>query len=250
MIDEAKQDLAMQYVLGELDEQQSVRFQEELAHDEELERFVFEIHETVAEMALAPNLRTPPPRVLERVLEQIRPAESEKKVTDSSGVGGSAPAAGKIIRLNLNWVPWALAASLAIACAVLAVDRSRLGRKIIALQEQDALSQMKIATLTAQADAYAKVLAVVVWDPEKQQGILKMDQLARPAADRDYQLWIIDPSHAAPVSAGIIQVGEKGLTRAVFHPTQVIRSASQFAVSVERKGGAPAPQGPIILAGS
>ncbi|HEY5894697.1 MAG TPA: anti-sigma factor [Chthoniobacterales bacterium] len=247
MIDEARQDLATQYVLGELDVQQSSRFEEELGRDEELQRFVFEMHETVTGVALAANPQTPPPRVLDRVLDQIRPDAFEPRVDTRAEALSSAPAAGKIVRLNLRWVPWALAASLAIACAVLAVDRGRLGRKIIALQEQDVLSQMKIATLAAQADAYAKVLAVVVWDEEKQRGIVNLDRLERPAADRDYQLWVIDPSQAAPVSAGVLAVGEGGLTRAVFKPAQFVRSASKFAVSIERKGGAPAPEGPIIL---
>lgn len=247
MIDDAKQDRATQYVLGELDEQESARFQEELAHDDDLQRFISEMHETAAEMALAANPRTPRPQVLERILDQIRPDSADERL--GAGSAGIRPefVKRKVLRLSLNWLPWTLAASLAIACALLAIDRGRLGREITALREQDALSQMRIATLTAQAEAYAKVLAVVVWDEKKQRGIVTLDRLARPEANHDYQLWVIDPSRATPVSAGVVTVKDGGLTRAVFKPAQVIRSASKFAVSIERKGGAPSPEGPIIL---
>jgi anti-sigma-K factor RskA len=108
---------------------------------------------------------------------------------------------------------------------------------------------MRIATLNAQTEAYAKVLAVVVWDEDKQQGVVKLDQLARPAADRDYQLWMIDPNRVSPVSAGILSVDEDGLAQASFKPSKAIRSVNGFAVSIERKGGASVPEGPIILMG-
>ena len=94
-----------------------------------------------------------------------------------------------------------------------------------------------------------KALAVIVWDEEKQQGIVKLDQLARPAADRHYQLWMIDPNRASPESAGIVPVGEDGLAQASFKPSRAIRSVNGFAISIERKGGASAPEGPIILMG-
>lgn len=229
MIDEAKQDLATKYVLGELDETTAVAFATELAQDAELRRFVSELHETAAELALAAPSKTPPPELLGRLLDRVHGTRTQPAVRSSS------------------WLPWALAASLAVACSWFAFDRQRAEREIIALRTQDALSRMKIATLGAQAEAYAKVLAVVVWDEEKQRGVLELGQLARPAADRDYQLWVIDPSYPAPVSAGVVEIGTEGVTRASFQPAQPIRSASKFAVSVERKGGAAAPAGEIIL---
>jgi anti-sigma-K factor RskA len=235
MIDEAKQDLATRYVLGELDSRQSSDFCAELADNEELVRFVSDLHESFADIALAAPPQYPPPQVLDRILRHLREdVPAERTVLDS-----------KVIRPN--WVPWALAACLAIACTMLALERGRLHREVTVLREQDALSQMRIAMLNSQAEAYAKVLAVVVWDAEKQRGIVKLDQLTQPAADRDYQLWVIDPSRAAPVSAGILPVNDSGLTQAAFRPTQTVRAASKFAVSIERKGGASSPEGPVIL---
>jgi anti-sigma-K factor RskA len=235
MIDEAKQDLATRYVLGELDPRQSSDFSTELAENEELLHFVSDLQESFADIALAAAPQLPPPQVLNRILRHIR----------NEAPAGTTVVAAKVIRPN--WLPWALAACLAVSCAMLALERGRLRHEVTELREQDALSQMRIATLNSQAEAYAKVLAVIVWDEEKQRGIVKLDQLAQPAKDRDYQLWVIDPSRAAPVSAGVLSVNDSGLTQAAFQPSRTVRIASKFAVSIERKGGALAPEGPIIL---
>ena len=235
MIDEAKQDLATRYVLGELDSRQSSNFHTQLADDEELLHFVSDLHETFADIALAAPPRQPPSQVLDRILHHVREDIPVERTVDAVNV------------IRPNWVPWTLAACLAIACTVLALQGNRMRREVTALREQDALSKMRIATLNSQAEAYAKVLAVVVWDAEKQRGIVKLDQLPPPAADRDYQLWVIDPSHAAPISAGIVPISDGKLTQASFQPTRTVHDASKFAVSIQRKGGASAPEGQIIL---
>lgn len=235
MIDEAKQDLAARYALGELNDRQAASFRAELARDPQLDQFVSELQETFAEMALAADPKNPPPELLDRILDRVHHDATE----------GEPVVEAKVVRPN--WLPWALAACLAIACTLLSVELGNVRRENSALRTQDALSQMRIATLNAQTEAYAKVLAVVVWDAEKQRGIVKLDQLAQPAADRDYQLWMIDPNRAAPISAGVVSVDSNGIAQASFKPAQKIQSVSKFAVSIERKGGAPAPEGPIIL---
>ena len=60
---------------------------------------------------------------------------------------------------------------------------------------------------------------------------------------------VIDPKIAQPVSAGILAVPNDGLIRASFHPATPIESAAAFAISVEKAGGAPKPEGQIILVG-
>jgi len=238
MIDEAKQDLATRYVLGELNSASAAEFQMELDEDTELLQLVFELQETFAEVALEAVPQRPPPELFAQILLRLQ--------YDAPAVNPEIES--KIVRPN--WIPWALAACLAITCTLLFADRSRLHREVLALHQRDALSQMRIATLNAQTEAYEKVLAVVVWDEEKQRGVVKLDHLAVPAPDRDYQLWMIAPNQATPVSAGVISVDENRLTEAVFRPAHAVRSVSKFALSIERKGGAPAPEGPIILIGN
>jgi anti-sigma-K factor RskA len=232
MIDEATQDLATEFVLGELDAFRSARFQQMLDCDEELRRFVRELHEAAADLARSVPARTPPAALLGRILADIRrrPVHPPK--------------------VRAVWLPWAIAAAGAIVCIVLALDGARVRRESYALRQRDAFSQVRIASLQAQTDAYAKALAVILWDAEKQRGKLHFNQLGPPAADQDYQLWVIDASEAGPISAGVIAVNAEGIAESEFRPSKAVKAVSQFAVSLEKKGGAVAgPEGPIILAG-
>jgi anti-sigma-K factor RskA len=151
-------------------------------------------------------------------------------------------------------LPWALAAGFAITTAALWMERDQMRKEVSAL-EQDAkglrdrvaLSNVRIATLSAQVDAYAKASAVVIWDPEKQHGVIKLANLPPAESGKDYQLWVIGQKRA-PVSAGVVSVSAEGAARVDFKPGQPIK-ADQFAISVEPTGGVPEPTGPIILAG-
>ena len=108
---------------------------------------------------------------------------------------------------------------------------------------------MKIALLSAQVDAYAKTSAVIVWDPQKQRGVVKLANAPRPEPGKDYQLWVIDPKYPQPVSGGLVAVNAEGMARVTFEPTLPISKADKFAISVEPAGGVPKATGPIILLG-
>jgi anti-sigma-K factor RskA len=86
-----------------------------------------------------------------------------------------------------------------------------------------------------------------VWDVTGQKGVMLFANLPPLAADKDYQMWIIDPRYAAPVSAGIITAGSDEDLEVKFTPTREIAMADKFAVSVEQKGGSPTPLGQIVL---
>ncbi len=114
------------------------------------------------------------------------------------------------------------------------------------LQERSELAEMKVATLTSQIDA--SYLASIVWDKDAQKGVLHVRRLPETDTGKEYQLWVIDPTAAAPVSAGVFRVQPDGSATIDFAPTQPVSQATTFAVSVENTGGSPAPAGPIILA--
>ena len=87
------------------------------------------------------------------------------------------------------------------------------------------LAEIRIATLKAQVAAYETASAVVVWDKNQKNGVLQLDKLPPPAPGKDYQLWVIDPKIAQPVSAGVLAVPNDGLIRTSFHPATPIESA-------------------------
>jgi len=120
-----------------------------------------------------------------------------------------------------------------------------LTRKI---RSEGSLAQFKIAVLASMLGNSPQALAVAVWDPAKQEGVLSVSKLPAAARDRDYQLWVIDPQYPAPVSGGVFTVdAARGDARVNFRAERPVKSIAKFAVSVERKGGVPAPEGPIVL---
>jgi anti-sigma-K factor RskA len=123
------------------------------------------------------------------------------------------------------------------------VDSMR--REVADLKARDALSQIKIATLASMVKNAPQAMAVVAWDGGAQRGILKTVNMPAAHEDQDYQLWIIDPDYKQPVSAGVFDPG-KGTN---FEPAHPISKADKFAVSLEKKGGSPTPQGPVVLVG-
>jgi anti-sigma-K factor RskA len=257
MIDELKQDMLVQYLLNEVDSSTAEKIRTDLESDAELLAFVREMEDTFASMAYtAPPLEAPVG--LSRRIVQLE---------GNAPKGSSPEPRSKIIWLVL---PWALAACLAIACVVLSLERTRLQKEteragqelqtlqqknagieeeLASLQKKNVLAEVKIATLKAQVAAYETASAVVVWDVSQKNGLLQLDKLPPPAPGKDYQLWVIDPKIPKPVSAGVLAVPNDGLIRTSFHPVAPIESAAAFAISVEKTGGAPEPQGQIILVG-
>ena len=118
------------------------------------------------------------------------------------------------------------------------------------IQIQGDLAQFKIATLASLAGNSQQALAVAVWNPNTQQGVLSVAKLPALASDKDYQLWLIDPAYPAPVDGGVFTVDPAtGDARIKFTPNQRVNNASKFAVSLERKGGVKKAEGPILLLG-
>jgi anti-sigma-K factor RskA len=126
---------------------------------------------------------------------------------------------------------------------------TQLTTELQTLQQRNALAQMQIATLQSTVTEFQQGVAVVVWDSEKEQGILKLEKMPPIAADKDYQLWVVDPAKPKTVDAGIVRVDANGFARVEFKPVVDISEAAKFAVSIERKGGVPENEGPVILVG-
>jgi anti-sigma-K factor RskA len=243
-MDEAKEEMAVRYVLGGLPRSEEQQFRATLEQDRELREFTREIQEAFASLALAAPPVAPPMDLPARIVRE-NPHGTRRKVT------------------YLQFIPWALAACLAVICAVLAASRiqaernladlrvedARLQKELVDLRRQDLLSQVKIAMLQARMDAYARTRAVVVWDAAKKVGLVQFDDLPAPQPGKNYQLWVIDPKSPQPVSAGVVPPSESGLVRANFTPARPVEAASAFAVSIEKLGGSQTPQGQIILLG-
>lgn len=283
MIDENLQTQAALYALGALPAGEATAFRARLFDNPELAALVAEYEAAAAVLAgTAPKI-TPPSALRASILAEVRPGRIAVE---------SPPTA---------WLPWTLAACLAVACAWLWMGTQAGGQKIreltahierldsenrslqwqgntararvlemqarlealsnesatsakeietlrsaIAdLEKRNALAEMQVATLTSKLDG--SYLASIAWDKDSQEGVLHVRRLPPLAGNQDYQLWVVDPKYSSPVSAGIFKVQPDGSATLHFAPVQRITNATAFAITLERQGGVPKAEGPLIL---
>jgi anti-sigma-K factor RskA len=226
MINEDKQQQAIDYLLGELSASDAASFEHELNQDAELQTFTHEISETLGRIGGGGEPLAPPPFIPQRILQ----AEVRKVV-------------------RFPFVPWAVAACLAIGCMILAALWTSSRNEIAKLAQRDLLSRIRIAALQSQVDAYAKTSAIVVWNPDHQNGVLQFEQLPALPPNQDYQMWVIDPKQPQPVSAGLVPKSTDQERRVTFWPAKPVGASPKFAVSIEPAGGSSVPRGQIVLVG-
>ena len=230
-MNEQLEEQASLYALGLLDADEAAAFAQRMEADPELRALVDELDAAAAAVAHAAPARPLPPELRDRVLAEIR---STKTVA---------------FPRRSNWLPWALAACLALTSAYLAAERAGFRKRIARLEQRDVLSQVQIASLSSKLENAPNANAVVVWDEKKQRGVLKVTQLPRNEENRDYQLWLVDPRYKDPVDGGVFHVANDGTMSVPFKPASPVREAQAFAISLERKGGVTKAEGPIVLLG-
>jgi anti-sigma-K factor RskA len=139
---------------------------------------------------------------------------------------------------------------LAVFCGLLALDRVRLERELADIRGSDPLMQTTFYTLAPSAPAPADAKATVAWQPGRQSGVIRISNLPAAQPGKDYQLWAVDAEHKDPISAGIIRVDQNGVAQVRFKPVEKAEHVKAFAISLEREGGVPKKEGPILLVGT
>jgi len=237
MIAEEQQDRAALYVLGRLDAEAIAAFERALEKDPHLRELVHEFREAAATLALAAPQTEPPATLKARLLHEIagRAPESLQK--------------GQPFAVS-RWLPWAIAAALLIFCSLLLEDRQHLRRQLAEARNVDPLMRTKFVELNPANGAPANVRAMVAWEPDKQIGFIRIVGLPAAGSGKDYQLWAVDAEHKDPVSAGIVHVDQNGVAQMRFKPEVATRRVKAFALTLEREGGVPKAEGPILLLGN
>jgi anti-sigma-K factor RskA len=278
VIDEGMQEQAAAYALGALDADQANAFEGALRVDPELRALVRELRLVTEALAGTVPALEPPAAVKARLLLDIDQQwaggpKSTAAPPASAAPIGVHPAAPKV------WIPWAIAAALAVLSLAFLWQSSHLRSQLASqagqineltahaelaraesvdlratvgrLRESNRIASFRIAVLDSLLAADPKAVAVSVWDNDRQDGVFIVRNLKQLPGDKDYQLWIIDPKYPSPVSAGVFRVDAKGNVREDFHAKQQIQAANQFAVTIENKGGADVPNiKAMVLAGS
>jgi anti-sigma-K factor RskA len=298
MSPEEREELASLYVLGLLEGSELAAFERGLAADPELAALVGELENASTLLATSVPQHRAPDALRDSVLNQIK--EDDRTLVQLPVQQAAEPA--RRPTFSFGWVPWAIAAGLTVACALLWNERSRLSEaiggleqenqslsvriagldeerarletriagldqerarletristleneknqlqvRVASLESRDPLRDIRPIMLTAQPGAPKGAEVVALWDPHRQEGALHVARLPDAAPDKDYQLWIISPESKQPMDAGLIPGSAECIT---FSAAQPVTQVAAFAISLEPKGGSPAPRGPVIYLG-
>ena len=274
MSSEEREELASLYVLGALEGDELAAFERELIAHPELAALVTELESASTILATSVPQHKAPEVIRQSVFQQIR-----REVPAIEAPRRSA--------FSFGWIPWAIAAGLAVCCGLLWNNKSQLtaavanveqenealqGRiasldaertrlesrvsalekerqdlqiRVASLEERDPLREIQPITLAAQPGAPVAEKVMALWDPYRREGALHA-KLPEPAPDKDYQLWIITPEFKQPVDAGVIPAVSDNK---MFTASRPVTQVAALAISIEPKGGSPAPQGPVIYLG-
>jgi anti-sigma-K factor RskA len=283
MIDDRQEELAALHALDLLEGEERDQFMAELGRNAELQRRVGDLRRAAAGLAHVAPEADPPEALRARILAS---ASASPRGLPSAIAPAAPPGAGRPVAFP-SWVPWLAAACFAAAAlwagnlyvaarsanaslreqrrlAQLDLERARgqladatrllaeSGREIAELgaklKAEGDLASFKISMLASMLGNSPAALAVAVWDPSREEGVLAVSRLPALAAAKDYQLWVIDPQYPSPVSGGVFAVDPvSGEAHVVFRADKPVKSIAKFAVSLERKGGVPKPEGPIVL---
>ena len=269
-MEERFEELAALSALGMLEGDEKRTLDGVILRDRALKTLCTELEATVAELAGAVAPFAPPAALKGRIRAKIRSRRTG--AANYSGnywafTGWAAAAALAVssawlwmerekLQTNLQSTISAVATEIEQAQKTAADQRESLEKQIAALngeiaslQKRDALAQIRIATLQTTVEGYKQGVAVVVWDSEKHQGVLKLEKMPPVQVGKDYQLWVVDPKQPVPVDAGIVRVDSTGFAKVDFKPVTDVTDASKFALSVEKEGGVPKGEGPIVLIG-
>jgi anti-sigma-K factor RskA len=242
MIPEEQQEQAALYALGLLPADEAAAFEAAMRTDAALASLARDLRETAGHLVPALPQATPSSALKARVLALVA---AEARATAAA----TEPAAQKLVLFRPGaWVPWAIAAALAIFCGVLASERSDLRRQLAAVRSADPLSQVAVYNLDPAGDPKAASVSVA-WVPGHQSGLLDVNGLPDPGHGKDYQLWAVAAGSKEPISAGVVKIDAKGHAVIAFKPDVRASDVKAFAISVEPAGGSPKKTGPIVFVG-
>lgn len=260
MISEDQQERGTLYALGLLDADEAIAFEREMTMNPALLTLVRELQETAASLAevLDEPYVSPPVELRDRVLGQIA-QEARPALHIVSRVDAPAEP-GQVVRPHFAWVPWSIAALLLGCSAFLTWDRQNLAHELGQAERlapvhdpapPDAFSEIAFCELEPTPDAPVRPRAAALWDAAQRKGVLRISELAPPAAGKDYQLWAVKAGSKLPVNAGVVHLDAEGRADVSFQPDAIPgdNKVVALALSVEKAGGSPTNQGPILFLG-
>ena len=254
-------DQAPLYAVGTLDGEDRAAFERALAGSEALRAEVASFERTLARVAMANASVTPSAATRERVMNAAQPRQTiaAASLRPSSYVP-LALAAAVIVGLGLTTVRLSdqrndatqrAESAEAKAAAMIAANedlKKTLARAEIRVAELASINRLLASpgtsVLKLGGNEMSKGWGSAILNVSSKDAALLISDLAPLPEGKVYQAWILGPG--APVPAGTFTV--EGSFRLVWLEGKEAESRVQgVAVSIEPKGGVPAPTGAIVL---
>jgi anti-sigma-K factor RskA len=164
-----------------------------------------------------------------------------------------------------TFIPWAIAACLAIACSV-------LGYRVASMNDALDGESRLVSNLAAKASHAQQVLEVLnapeaqrvtlsstktppwptahtVYLADRGALVMEASHLKPVPAGKAYELWVMPASGAAPMPAGTFWPNAEGYASLVLPKLPSGVPAKGFGITIENAGGSATPTTPIILSG-
>ena len=230
------------YVLGLASPEERSEFERLAAQYPELLKARIAFEKTLEKKAME-NAIVPPASLKEKLLEEI----------GKSGKTYSAPLAPVITMkpASANWMKYEVASCFVLLAGSLFLNLSlynknkklktnydntlarmnEMDKDIRVLQQNPGVRMASMKGMPVSPQSYA----TVYWDTTTHDVYLLANNLPLPASDKQYQLWAI--FNGKPVDLGVFDIKkEKLLIQA-----KNAQGAEAFAITLEKKGGSPAP---------
>ena len=132
---------------------------------------------------------------------------------------------------------------------------AKLTEKLPLLQKFESLIQGESDTqrleFASASDPYAGLSGEVIWNDEKQEGYMSLENLAvNDPTINQYQLWIVDPERdELPVDGGVFDITQKdGKSIIPIRNALVINKPVAFVITLEQPGGVVKSKQEIVVA--
>ena len=273
------------YALGDVTTEELVLIEQALAEDPSGREELRALTEAAHQLALLAPTAAPPPNGFDKVIQRI---DSEDEKGEPSARSGSVvvPMPTGPRRGGSKALPVALAAAVAGTLVLGAMlfrevrtrqvlqraldgsvaqigqstrERAELARQLEELraQLQDARGSEVVRILQAPdlrvsllgpRDGSVPGVVRVLWRPSEAAWLIVGSGLGPVPLDKDLQLWGLRGGQ--PTSGGVLPVGPDGTVRVRVPLQGTLGESDSAAITLEPKGGLPAPSGPTLFAGT
>ena len=226
-----------------------------------------EMSNAAAAFALSLDPVQPPPAVRARIMQELSAGTSRGPAADAVKEGGFTrwllPLAAILAIALLGWSQMLLLGQrekveqAELRARESAEQAERLASEKRTLEEENqklnafmaAMSSSATRTISLGGQPMApSASARVFLDPSARQAFVFFHDLPANPEDKSYQLWVI-PADGRPLGVGVFDVNQTGSASMVLQNLPVATEIKALAVTMEPKGGLPAPSGEMYLMG-